>query len=69
MIIDAKSKVFVVMNQQTEWDFRASMYKHKGGLDEKCCSIFVTETFLFRKSGKQIIFGKTSLTEKTVLDK
>ena len=30
MIIDAKSKVFVVMNQQTEWDFRASMYKHKG---------------------------------------
>ena len=30
MILDAKSKVFVVMNQQTEWDFRASMYKHKG---------------------------------------
>merc|ERR1719222_388165 len=22
-------QVFVVMNQQTEWDFRASMYKHK----------------------------------------
>ena len=35
MMKDAKSKVFVVMNQQTEWDFRASMYKHKGEFQEE----------------------------------
>ena len=23
------------MNQQTEWDFRASMYKHKGEFQEE----------------------------------
>ena len=68
----------MVMNQQTEWDFRASMYKHKGEFqeEEKIPKIYNSEKYNFdihfhhsRKSGKQILFSKTDLPEKTVLEK
>ena len=66
------------MNQQTEWDFRASMYKHKGEFqeEEKIPNIYNFEKYDFdinfhhsRKSSKQILFSKTGLPEKTVLEK
>ena len=66
------------MNQQTEWDFRASMYKHKGEFqeEEKIPKLYNFEKYdsvinfcHSRKSSKQILFSKTGLPEKTVLEK